>query len=183
MARPPTREMLYAPGGLFGPKGPFSTPHVRYPNGMEMPPRKASRAPSRISAMKTPNPYSEIGSVVAEDRSVKSSYAMNAMIQRPFSPGEMSSKPPSRMETYRADWEELPFEDLDKWQEEKAKRMLAWIHTLHGSEHIGTETPWWKVWCHLIFNQWCQLCLSNRQVENTDFNDSTDDLIDNINDE
>ena len=145
MAMPPTREMLYAPGGLFGPKGPFSTPHVRYPNGMEMPPRKASRAPSRISAMKTPNPYSEIGSVVAEDRSVKSSYAMNAMIQRPFSPGEMSSKPPSRMETYRADWEELPFEDLDKWQEEKAKRMLAWIHTLHGSEHIGTETPWWKV--------------------------------------
>ena len=146
VARPPTREMLYAPGGLFGPKGPFSTPHVRYPNGMEMPPRKASRAPSRISAnMKTPNPYSEIGSVVNEDRSVKSSYAMNAMIQRPFSPGEMSSKPPSRMETYRADWEELPFEDLDGWQKEKAKRMLAWIHTLHGSEHIGTETPWWKV--------------------------------------
>ena len=142
-SRPPTREMLYAPGGLFGPKGPFSTPHVRYPNGMELPNRKASRAPSRVSAAKTPNPYVELSSV-CEDRSVKSSYTMNAMITRPFSP-EMNSKPPSRMETYKADWSELPYEDIDHWQEEKAKRMLAWIHTLHGSEHIGTQTPWWKV--------------------------------------
>ena len=42
---PASREMLYGPGGLFGPKGPFSTPHVRYPNGMETsgnPPRKSS---------------------------------------------------------------------------------------------------------------------------------------------
>ena len=153
--RPPTREMLYAPGGLFGPKGPFSTPHVRYPNGMELPPRKPSRAPSRVSGIlknTSMNPYSELGSIAgaAEDRSVKSSYTMNAVIMRPFSP-EMSisggggNKPPSRMETYKADWSELPYEDLDRWQEEKAKRMLAWIHTLQGSEHIGAETPWWKV--------------------------------------
>ena len=41
---PASREMLYGPGGLFGPKGPFSTPNVRYPNGMEMPPRKSRNA-------------------------------------------------------------------------------------------------------------------------------------------
>ena len=41
---PASREMLYGPGGLFGPKGPFSTPHVRYPNGMEMPPKKSRNA-------------------------------------------------------------------------------------------------------------------------------------------
>ena len=39
----------------------------------------------------------------------------------------------------------LPKDDLDRWKEEKAKRMLAWIHTLHGNEHVGAETPWWKV--------------------------------------
>lgn len=54
--------------------------------------------------------------------------------------------PPSRMEgAYFADWSELPKEDLDRWKEEKARRMLAWIHTLHGNEHVGAETPWWKV--------------------------------------
>lgn len=31
-----TREVLYGPGGIFGPKGPFSTPNVRYPFGMEV---------------------------------------------------------------------------------------------------------------------------------------------------
>jgi hypothetical protein len=30
------RELIYGPGGLFGPKGPFSTPSVRYPFGMEV---------------------------------------------------------------------------------------------------------------------------------------------------
>jgi hypothetical protein len=30
------RELLYGPGGLFGPKGPFSTPNVRYPHGLEV---------------------------------------------------------------------------------------------------------------------------------------------------
>ena len=49
------------------------------------------------------------------------------------------------METYMADWSELPKDDLDRWKEEKAQRMLAWIHTLHGNEHVGAETPWWKV--------------------------------------
>ena len=43
---------------------------------------------------------------------------------------------------YFADWSELPKDDLDRWKEEKAKRMLAWIHTLHGNEHVGAETPW-----------------------------------------
>ena len=37
---------------------------------------------------------------------------------------------------YFADWSELPKDDLDRWKEEKAKRMLAWIHTLHGNEHL-----------------------------------------------
>ena len=30
------RELLYGPGGMFGPKGPFSTPVVRYPGGLEV---------------------------------------------------------------------------------------------------------------------------------------------------
>ena len=29
-------ELLYGPGGMFGPKGPFSTPSVRYPGGLEV---------------------------------------------------------------------------------------------------------------------------------------------------
>ena len=145
--KPPTREMLYGPGGLFGPKGPFSTPIVRYPQGMELPPRKknfgapstraSTRAPSS-AARKTPLPInSEISSVV-EDRSVKSHYIMNSVIE------SSNSKPPSRMETYLNDWAELPEDDMERWKEEKAQRMLAWIHT-STSEQIGTETPWLKV--------------------------------------
>ena len=149
----PTREMLYGPGGLFGPKGPFSTPIVRYPQGMELPPRKkifgapstraSTRAPSS-AARKTPLPHlinSEISSVV-EDRSVKSHYIMNSVIE------SNNSKPPSRMETYLNDWAELPEDDVEKWKEEKAQRMLAWIHT-STSEQIGTETPWLKVCEHM----------------------------------
>ena len=30
------RELLYGPGGMFGPKGPFSTPIVRYPGGLQV---------------------------------------------------------------------------------------------------------------------------------------------------
>ena len=105
---------------------------------------KKFRAPSAASAnhtrnLKTPNIYSEISSI-AEDRSVKSHYVLNSVLSF-----EGPSKPPSRMETYMADWSELPKDDLDRWKEEKAQRMLAWIHTLHGNEHVGAETPWWKV--------------------------------------
>ena len=106
--------------------------------------------------MKTPNIYSEISSI-AEDRSVKSQYVLNSVLSfegdRKSAGGGSGSKPPSRMEgppsrmegAYFADWSELPKDDLDRWKEEKAKRMLAWIHTLHGNEHVGAETPWWKV--------------------------------------
>lgn len=112
--------------------------------------------------MKTPNIYSEISSI-AEDRSVKSQYVLNSVLSfegdrksavggsKPPSrmegpPSRMEGGPPSRMEgAYFADWSELPQDDLDRWKEEKAKRMLAWIHTLHGNEHVGAETPWWKV--------------------------------------
>jgi hypothetical protein len=149
-----SRELLYGPGGLFGPKGPFSTPNVRYPHGLEVPPK--NKATSRTSVRnKTPTPHSELTSV-AEDRSVKSHYVMNSVLSmtpRPMSSAQQhngrssprDSKPSSRMETYRAEWSELPQEDIDRWREEKAKRMLAWIHTSQGSEQIGTETPWWKV--------------------------------------
>ena len=151
----PTREMLYGPGGLFGPKGPFSTPIVRYPQGMELPPRKknfgapstraSTRAPSS-AARKTPLPHlinSEISSVV-EDRSVKSHYIMNSVIESPIPNSKPPSRMPSRMETYLNDWAELPEDDVEKWKEEKAQRMLAWIHT-STSEQVGTETPWLKV--------------------------------------
>ena len=53
--------------------------------------------------LKTPNIYSEISSI-AEDRSVKSQYVLNSVLSFEGA----GSKPPSRMETYMADWSELP---------------------------------------------------------------------------
>ena len=128
-----------------------------YPSNL----RASSSAANHRSNMKTPNIYSEISSI-AEDRSVKSQYVLNSVLSfegdRKSAGGVSGSKPPSRMEgppsrmegAYFADWSELPKDDLDRWKEEKAKRMLAWIHTLHGNEHVGAETPWWKVRIHRL---------------------------------
>ena len=65
-----------------------------------------SRASSSLANprnLKTPNIYSEISSI-AEDRSVKSQYVLNSVLSFEGA----GSKPPSRMETYMADWSELP---------------------------------------------------------------------------
>ena len=78
------REILYGPGGMFGPKGPFSTPSVRYPGGLEVnmplppPPPNANFLPNSRFFQKSVNLirrspsnlafHSELSSV-AEDRS------------------------------------------------------------------------------------------------------------------
>ena len=120
---------------------------------------------------------------IAEDRSVKSHYVLNSVIdvalgkgdlgeeeeeeeevkgkadaasaedqqQQPTRPTSKASK--SRMETYKAEWAEgaagaerplLP-EDVERWREEKARRMVAWINSSQLAGYWGSETPWWKV--------------------------------------
>ena len=121
---------------------------------------------------------------IAEDRSVKSHYVLNSVIdvalgkgnlgeeeeeednageaegktaaateeqQQPPRPTSKASK--SRMETYKAEWAEgaagaerplLP-EDVERWREEKARRMVAWINSSQLAGYWGSETPWWKV--------------------------------------
>ena len=119
---------------------------------------------------------------IAEDRSVKSHYVLNSVIdvalgksnlgeeeeeeageaegkaaiaaeeqQQPPRPTSKASK--SRMETYKAEWAEgaagaerplLP-EDVERWREEKARRMVAWINSSQLTGYWGSETPWWKV--------------------------------------
>lgn len=123
------RELLYGPGGLFGPKGPFSTPNVRYPFGMDVGP--ASSSPKRNVHFE-PNPSraqlasrgskkssaisSEVSSA-AEDRSDKSHYVVVndvvAFHPRPSGPASPltigpspingESKPSSRIEMYRTE--------------------------------------------------------------------------------
>ena len=121
------RELLYGPGGLFGPKGPFSTPNVRYPHGLDVGlasnpkrnvhfehhansrPQLASRASKKSTAIS-----SEVSSA-AEDRSDKSHYVVindvvpfHPKTSRIASPVTVDSKPSSRIEMYQADWVEVP---------------------------------------------------------------------------
>ena len=98
------REMLYGPGGVFGPKGPFSTPAVRYPGGLEVTPAPAT-AQSGHQQAKRPLSNSEMSSVGAEDmRSCKSQLVTNSVRQMgsAATSGAGESKPPSRMDQYRA---------------------------------------------------------------------------------
>jgi hypothetical protein len=178
-----TRELLYGPGGLFGPKGPFSTPNVRYPFGMDVGnpsakryvhfepnssrPQMASRASKKSSAIS-----SEVSSA-AEDRSDKSHYVVVndvvSFIPRPQGPSSpltvsspVESKPSSRIDMYRADWNDMrvvtpppaaaaapsrtasPSKNV-QWREEKTKRMLAWVNNSQQEEISGNELPFWKV--------------------------------------
>ena len=132
------RELLYGPGGIFGPKGPFSTPGVsRYP---EVP----------ISA-KTPNtkvpPSKSSSTSIAEessglfdgDRSDKSQYICNPVMTLP----EIDPFVSSRIENYRARVSpESPVElsveqvaalaspnarEVERWVEEKQRRMISWV--------------------------------------------------------
>ena len=119
------RELLYGPGGLFGPKGPFSTPNVRYPFGMDVGPASSSpkrnvhfepnpsRAQLASRASKKSSAISSEVSSAAEDRSDKSHYVVvNDVVA--FRPGPSSpltvpspingeSKPSSRIEMYRTE--------------------------------------------------------------------------------
>ena len=116
---------------------------------------------------------------IAEDRSVKSHYVLNSVIDvalnkdnchnleadeeeegRPTDeqPRAASKASRSRMETYKAEWAaagaegaaaaaERPLlpEDVERWREEKARRMVAWINNSQLTGYWGSETPWWKV--------------------------------------
>lgn len=104
------REVLYGPGGMFGPRGPFSTPEIsRYP---EVP------ATKRISFADLADGRSE------EDRSDKSQYVSNTVIT-----GQRSS--PTRLENYRVSPVSRNKEQQETgvaWQHEKQKRMINWIN-------------------------------------------------------
>ncbi len=155
------RELLYGPGGIFGPKGPFSTPVVRYPHGLEVKPQQqlsGSRRNVRFDRKTVVNSssngngddgkgsgtqannnnnnfsLSESSAVSAsEDRSVKSHYVVNAIVEVGEEDDEedgdcgdagaggssdgsnkngkgaittVAAPASSRMETYRAEWAE-----------------------------------------------------------------------------
>lgn len=169
------RELLYGPGGLFGPKGPFSTPSVRYPFGMEVGlapspkrnvhfepnpnrPQMASRASKKSTAIS-----SEVSSA-AEDRSDKSHYVVvnDVMTFQPrtsriASPVTVDSKPSSRIEMYQTDWVEAAEaahvprvaspskSSQQQWKEEKNKRMLAWVKNSHVPGILENDQPFLKV--------------------------------------
>ena len=106
------REVLYGPGGVFGPRGPFSTPEIsRYP---EVP------ATKRISFADLVDGRSE------EDRSDKSQYVSHTVIA-----GQRTS--PTRLESYRVSPVAREKDQKEAgsgvaWQQEKQKRMINWIN-------------------------------------------------------
>ena len=109
------REVIYGPGGVFGPRGPFSTPEIsRYP---EVP------ATKRISFADLVDGRSE------EDRSDKSQYVSNTVIA-----GQRNSPTsPTRLESYRVSPVAREKEGKEAgsgvaWQQEKQKRMINWIN-------------------------------------------------------
>ena len=132
------RELLYGPGGIFGPKGPFSTPGVsRYPEV----PSSAKTPHTRV-----PPPKSSSTSMTEEssglfdgDRSDKSQYICNPVMTLP----EIDPFVSSRLENYRARVSpESPVElsveqvaalaspnarEVEKWVEEKQRRMISWV--------------------------------------------------------
>jgi len=137
------REMLYGPGGIFGSKGPFSTPQIsRYP---EVTPQKRTSfskqvpAESHNSVKSSTTSITEESGMFAEDRSDKSQYICNPVITVP------NPHTSSRLENYRSQVSpdapiDLTLEQLtalaipvnqevtDKWLEEKQKRMINWIN-------------------------------------------------------
>ena len=122
------REVLYGPGGVFGPRGPFSTPEIsRYP---EVP------ATKRISFADLVDGRSE------EDRSDKSQYVSHTVIA-----GQRTS--PTRLESYRVSPVGREKDQKEAgggvaWQQEKQKRMINWINksqvALGGRALVGGGT-------------------------------------------
>lgn len=140
------RELLYGPGGMFGPRGPFSTPgQSRYP---EVPaPRKTQSHTARALTSETqPSAKSSSASITEEsglfdgDRSDKSQYICNPVMTMVGATDPFSS---SRIENYRARVSpETPVElseeqraalscpdpaTVEKWVEEKQRRMISWV--------------------------------------------------------
>ena len=135
------RELLYGPGGVFGPTGPFSTPEIsRYPEVAQ---------PKRISFADMVDGKSD-QSGFAEDRSDKSQYVSNHVIAAPSQSGSgrRSSPTGSRVDSYHApagagvkESSAVPVKTTpssssssqgqdvsDAWIQEKQKRMLNWIN-------------------------------------------------------
>ena len=165
---------------------------VRYPHGLEvMSPSAASKKANVVqfaaaadggsaavaAKAKARAQFSDDGTnssaAIAEDRSVKSHYVLNSVIDVALnhleeegegegqSADSKAARPASktsgrsRMETYKAEWAagaegaaaERPLlpEDVERWREEKARRMVAWINNSQLTGYWGSETPWWKV--------------------------------------
>ena len=164
---------------------------VRYPHGLEvMSPSPASKKANGVqfaaaeggssaaaAKAKARAQFSDDGTnssaAIAEDRSVKSHYVLNSVIDVALnhleeegegegqSADSKAARPASktsgrsRMETYKAEWAagaegaaaERPLlpEDVERWREEKARRMVAWINNSQLTGYWGSETPWWKV--------------------------------------
>jgi len=151
------REVLYGPGGIFGPKGPFSTPQIsRYP---EVPQPKRISFSKQVSTDRDSSVKSSTTSITeesglfAEDRSDKSQYVCNPVITMP------NPHTATRLENYRSQVSpdapvDLTLEQLtalaapgnqevaDKWLEEKQKRMINWINKSQvalGSREVSVE--------------------------------------------
>lgn len=128
------REILYGPGGIFGPRGPFSTP------GLSRYPEVASKTPSPRNSQPKSNTTSitEESGLYDGDRSDKSQYICNPVLTVPAADPFASS----RLENYRARVSpESPGEvsreqvaalaphprEVDRWVEEKQRRMISWV--------------------------------------------------------
>ena len=124
------RELIYGPGGVFGPTGPFSTPEIsRYPEVTQT---------KRISFADLVDGKSD-QSGFAEDRSDKSQYVSNPVISCQQPGRKQSPVSVTRVESYhdhkRAEAGASPGATSsqeqgggDAWVQEKQKRMLNWIN-------------------------------------------------------
>ena len=124
------RELIYGPGGVFGPTGPFSTPEIsRYPEVTQT---------KRISFADLVDGKSD-QSGFAEDRSDKSQYVSNPVISCQQPGRKQSPVSVTRVESYhdyrRVEAGVSPGATSsqeqgvgDAWVQEKQKRMLNWIN-------------------------------------------------------
>ena len=129
------RELLYGPGGIFGAKGPFSTPGLsRYPEVINKTDGPGVGQPKSSTTSST-----EESGLFDGDRSDKSQYICNHVITLPEVDPFMSS----RLENYRSRVSpETPVElsaeqvtalsnpdqeAVERWVEEKQRRMMSWV--------------------------------------------------------
>ena len=118
-SRPASREQLYGPGGLYGPRGPFSTPEIsRYPEAPVA--KRISFADSGAACSGAPDNKSDQSGLFAEDRSDKSQYVTNPVIA--------VAGAVSRLDSYNHQPEPLEPAAATTWMQEKQNRMINWIN-------------------------------------------------------